>query len=207
MLVSAMMIQASSFSVMAEGEVLIHVSTTGTSAGTGTAEDPVNSLQSATELAKTYSEKDIKIVVHGGEYKLDKTLTMQNINASYPERNITYKAYGDGEVVFSGATELDNDKFEHITDASVLKRIQRNARTKVVQYDLSQEGIDYIDSDPSLPYLFVNDSMKTMARYPNDGHLVATEADGTREFTFSDLNGKINVTMSQNRYAPSPPLQ
>ena len=53
-LASVMVMQVSSFSAMAEDEIVIHVSTTGASTGTGTATDPVDSLNTATEIAKNY---------------------------------------------------------------------------------------------------------------------------------------------------------
>lgn len=183
-LASAMVMQVSSFSAMAEDEIVIHVSTTGASTGTGTATDPVDSLNAATEIAKNYVDKTVKIAVHGGKYKIDNTLTLNNGNRN---SQLTYVTYGDGEVIFTGATELEGKDFENVTDASVLKRIPKEARTKVLQYDLSKEGIDYRDSD-NLPYLYVNDNMKTMSRYPNDGHLFAKEASGTTSFTFTDVD-------------------
>ena len=183
-LASAMVMQVSSFSAMAEDEIVIHVSTTGASTGTGTATDPVDSLNNATEIAKNYVDKAVKIAVHGGKYKIDNTLTLNNGNRN---SQLTYVTYGDGEVIFTGATELEGKDFENVTDASVLKRIPKEARANVLQYDLSKEGIDYRDSD-NLPYLYVNNNMKTMSRYPNDGHLFAKDANGTTSFTFTDVD-------------------
>lgn len=187
-LASMFLLQFTAITVMAEEEVVIHVSTTGTSEGTGTAEDPVDSLNRAAELAKTYSGQAVKIAVHEGKYNIEETLSLQNVNSGSEGAPITYTAYGDGDVIFTGATELSGSDFEKVTDANVLKRMPRNARTEVLQFDLSAAGIDYTDSDEIVPYLYVNNSLKTMSRYPNEGFLKATAATGTLSFTYSDID-------------------
>lgn len=180
---ATLFVSNTSFWVKAENEAVIHVSTDGKSAATGSENDPVDSLNTALELVKNYSGENVRILIHKGTYAIDNTLSIKN-----SETHLSVETYSNDKVIFTGANTLNNKKFKQVTDAEILERIPREARTKVMQYDLSGDGLNYSKYDSCLPYLYVNDVQATMARYPNDGHLIAAAASGGRAFEFSEYD-------------------
>ncbi len=156
----------------------VYVSPNGQNTGAGTEADPVNSLEKAKELAKTKSASEI--IFTAGTYKITNTVNFDSSDVG------TYRA--DGEVIFSGAEKLNSAEFKQVSDPEVLTAIPKNARTKVLEYDLSKNGIRYSVNDNVIPYLYVDDIMQTTARYPNDEHLIAETANGGNSFTYTDYN-------------------
>lgn len=172
----------------AESVVEIHVSPKGSVTGDGSAENPVNTIDAARKLAQNYSDKNIKVLFHAGEYKVTGETKFTSADSGTDENSVVYTAFGDGEVEFTGATELNADGFKKVVDPMVLKKIPQNARTKVLSYNLALSGLTYSMSDSVRPYLYVNEKLKTTARYPNDTHLKATLANNTTSFEFNDYD-------------------
>ncbi len=176
--------QIGMFGVAAKEPVNIYVSEKGSITGSGEINDPVNSIQSAILLCEKFSGEDINILFDAGEYQICDTAVFNG----FDKNNVTFKANGDKDVIFTGAVRLNSQKFSNVSDASILKRIPREARSKVLQYNLSESGVKYSLSDSKRPYLFVNGNMQTKARYPNNEHLTAKTADGTTSFEVLDYD-------------------
>ncbi len=156
----------------------VYVSPEGTSVGTGSADNPVDTLEKAKELAKNNDAS--QIVFKEGTYKLKNTIEFDNTDVG------TYKA--EGSVIFSGAEKLNNAYFKQVSDPEIAKALPQKARAKVLEYDLSKNGIKYSLNDSVMPYLYVDDVMQTTARYPNDKHLIATTANGGNSFTYTEYD-------------------
>ena len=164
--------------VSAADEVTIYVSPVGRADASGDKNNPVGSIDDAERLLEKYSGKNVKILFHAGKYDLSDTLTLDS------KDSVTFAAYGDGDVIFSGTKTLKNSGFSAVKDPDILDRLTRSARSSVLEYHLSDSGVEYSKNDAVRPYLFVDDVMKTAARYPNGEYLTATAANGTKSFSY-----------------------
>lgn len=187
--------------VMASEEVLeIHVATTGSAAGAGTAADPVDSLESARALVKSKKTADpntpINVIFHGGEYRFSKTVNFDQNDSGSAGAPITYMAAEGEKVTFTGAERIDASKFKPVEDEAVLCRLPKEARGKVMVLDLAEQGFESLGKIPdttSMYYtasmlepteLYLDNKQQTMARWPNgkEGYACfesVTEAGGT----------------------------
>lgn len=174
--------------VCAEDTAEIYVSAAGSADATGTFDDPIDSITGAMELAKQYVGCDVEVLFMGGQYRLNKTISFSSANSGSDGCTITYRPYNDDEVVFTGAQQLPADGFRNVTDAEILKKIKQGARDKVLMLDLSAYGLNYSRDDAVRPYLYVDNTLQTTARYPNGELLKAENASGESSFTFSDYD-------------------
>ncbi len=166
----------------------IYVSVAGSADASGTADNPVNSIESAMKLAQNYSGQDVNVIFKGGRYELTNTIKFSSSDSAGNGYNITYRPYNDEEVVFTGAKKLLAKDFKPVTDLSVLRKAPQNARGKMLMLKLAEYGLDYSKSDSVRPYLYVDNKLQTTARYPNGELLKATNANGSASFAFSDYD-------------------
>lgn len=160
-----------------EGDV-VYLSCNGKNSGTGTYENPVNTIEKARNAAlemKSNGSEAVKIRIGSGEYYFYDTLQLTE-----EDSGISYIA--DGEVVFHQSVKLNKDKFVNVTDPQVLLRLDSNVRPYVLQYDLSSDNIDLSDADDFYPYLYINNEKTITARYPNGDYLTADNANATKSF-------------------------
>lgn len=172
-----------------EDTVQIHVAANGSDVWSGSKARPLATISGAKKTAMKYLGKDVEILIHSGTYQMN--------NVSFgkydgrTEGKVTYKAYGDGEVVFTDSVRLSQRDFKTVTDPGILSRIRKEARGKVKRYDLKNDGITLSVSDSFNPYLYVNSKEKHIARYPNEGFLTAKTSDDRTSFT-TDFNRNWN---------------
>ena len=172
----------------------------------GTIDSPVKTIGKAAALARAdTSGKNIHILIRGGEYKMlgtyENPIFFLNADDSGKNgKNITYKAYGNEEVVITGSEKIDPSVFRPINatqDASVWNKIKPNVRSKIVVADLINFDLgpqlpivwdgrfngsvyQYVNDLPTIPELFFNNKRMTIARWPN---VATNERSG---YTFED---------------------
>lgn len=170
-------------------ETAFYVATNGSDENDGSQNKPFATPKKAVEaVRKVIAEgltKPVTVYFHGGDYKLESlNFTSEDSGtASYP---ITYKAYGDGKVLFNAGKQLDIADFKQITDVAVLNRLDDGAKNNIKVLDLKEYGLTSEDignvyavgfDDRSIQYndgtsgnnceLFFNGLRLTVARYPN----------------------------------------
>ena len=96
----------------AETELVeIHVSCDGSDKNSGTMGSPVKTLERARDIYRENRAKNSnfkgEIVVHGGVYRLSKSLELNN-----SDKGLTIRSYGDGEVLVRGSVALEKNDFE-----------------------------------------------------------------------------------------------
>lgn len=173
----------------------IYVSQNGKDSAKGTAQEPVNTLESAKKLAAKYMEavgKEyvIRIFVKAGRYYVDKTITF-NENAFTLDvyKGLSIEGYGDGEAEFTGAVILDQEKFEPVTDAVTLSKLHKSGRGKIATLDLKESGItELIQKNNFFNYIYLNNVEQTNARWPNDGYAYVGTVPQENTFTFLESN-------------------
>jgi len=143
------------------------------------ARDAIRQLKQGTELP----DGGVTVYLRGGIYSRTGSFQLTDQDSGTADKPITYKAYPGESVRLSGGTNLEKSWFEPVTDESVLNRIiSTDARTKVLQVDLSAHGITdygvmsrhgyYKANDVSLTppmELYVEGQGMTLARWPNKG--------------------------------------
>lgn len=200
---------------------VLHVSPDGRDSNPGSENAPFKTLEAAkraANLEKAKGAKGVTVLFHGGEYLCSTKVLFTGEDSGTEDCPITYKAAGDGEVVFLGSTKVNIDEFTAVTDESVLERLPEAARDRVGQLDLSKYGItskalDMTDrirtNDRTLGTIqrvhngiYLNGKRQPISRYPNTGfnhfgNVIkgGSKASGGGIFEFSEPNPKkwINV--------------
>ena len=159
----------------------IYVSPSGNDNGNGSKEEPVKTIEAAKELAKIrkIGNNPVEVVFEEGEYNISKTIAFGSNDSGSVSAPITYRAENGKKVVFNAAKKLEIKNFEQITDKNVAERINKKAKGKVLQYDLSKTGLaDSVydmqtGAELTYPYypadIYFNSSRQDLSRWPNDG--------------------------------------
>ena len=167
-------------------QTVIHVSPAGNdSTADGSRQHPYQTFAAAKNAARRYikNEGGVEVLFHKGTYKIDNTISFNTEDSGMSaESPVIYKAYGDGEVIFTGSVKLNGSNFENITDVEILKRLPENARTKIKQYDLTIHGLNFSKNDDTYPQLFADNEQQTEARYPNYGYLDVDVTDNYSDY-------------------------
>ena len=119
----------------------IYVSTNGSDAGDGSREHPFATIERAIEAVRTLKagKHGVTVCVHAGEY-LTKGLNLTQEDSGSEDCPITYRAYGDGEVVLNGGVTLKAEDFVAISEEA-RARLHGEARDNVVCVDLKKYGL------------------------------------------------------------------
>ena len=183
---AAVLFQTSATVTYAEGTDEIHVSVYGSDSADGSIDKPLKSLKGAVEYIENNKDRlgtSVNVLFHEGKYNISSTT---EITGDAFGGTVTFMPYNNEKVVFSGAAELAPNKFSKVENAEILQKLPQKARGKVMQFNLENAGVLYSLDDSTIPYMYVNDIMKTTARYPNEGHLKASKANGTKSFECDD---------------------
>ena len=132
------------------------------------------SLSEAVEFAedtvKEYGKQyPVHIFVHGGNYYFDETITLDKEVFSGKNTVFSISDFGDGEVIFTGAKEINEENFKMVEDAEELARLPKAARYKVAKLDLTKENIEKLEKNTeAFPFIYLNDIEQIQSRWPND---------------------------------------
>ena len=189
-----LLVQCMGFTSYAADSVLeVHMSMTGNDENDGTsAENAVATLEAAKILAEKYykvygSAIPVHILVHGGEYQFQKSVTFTNfVFVDKNKKGLKIMAYGDGEVVFTGASELDAEKLALVEDVRELAELAPNGRGKV--YKMNLYNCDFSVDDTSYPFVYLDDKEQIQSRWPNSGYAIVEGLVATNIIGFSDEN-------------------
>lgn len=175
-----------------KNESAFHVAVDGSDENNGSKNKPFatpeRAVKAVRELVAAGLTKPVTVYFHNGEYNIE-NLNFTSEDSGTAECPVTYKAYGDGEVLFNAGRQLDIADFKQITDTAVLNRLADAAKNNVKVLDLNEYGLSLEDignvygigfDDRSSQYndgtcgnnceLFVNGSRLTVARYPNTAY-------------------------------------
>jgi len=169
----------------------IYVATDGDDENEGTFERPLASIECARDRVRSVIQNGnlpkggLTVCIKAGEYHTP-SLHFDSRDSGTPESPITYRAYGDGQVILNGGVVLKNQDFEPV-NAEARARLPKESRDKVLQIDLTKYSLNAddwgklyaigafniahkYDGDtvgPNMCELFFNDKRMTLARYPN----------------------------------------
>ncbi len=173
----------------------IYVAVDGTESGAGTAENPVNDLNAAKELALKYIREygkvyPVRIFVMGGTYRFNKGVEFtEDEFASKAYKGLEIINYDENKPEFTATIEVDAEKFIPVTDGYTLARIHKNGRGKVASIDLRGLGISKLEQTPNkFYYLYLDDIEQINARWPNGGESTIFSVPQQNTFTFSETD-------------------
>ena len=146
----------------------------------GTSAKPYATLEGARELVsmKKIGNTPVNIIFKEGTYEIENTIKFSSADSGTESAPITYMAEPGKKVTFTMAKKIDTTKFEPVK-GDALKRINKNAKGKVLVYDLKQLGIKadgyMMETGGQMtysyypPYILLNDKEQTLSRWPNNG--------------------------------------
>ncbi|MDY3929421.1 MAG: right-handed parallel beta-helix repeat-containing protein [Clostridia bacterium] len=186
-------VNAESFNAVKE----IYVSPNGSDYASGTADEPLLTIDAAREKARKIIDMysltdDFVIYLYGGEYYLDDTVSFTLKDSGTEYAKIIYRAVNNEIPIIKGSKTIDINKFVPVTDAQVRSRILPGVCDKIYMNDLSQYGItsDMLTikntgganiaetaSTVRPTGLYLNKKLQTLARWPNNGYITADSVD------------------------------
>ncbi len=191
-----------------EDVIRYYVSPDGSDINPGTEELPFATIDAARQaVQKTYKEKPIEVLIKAGTYRLTERIEFTSLDSGTKEAPITYKNYGDGEVIITGAKQIDLSKFTPITDKEILERLPEASRGRVGQVDLGAQGFtlneltmkneegnspfveDYKTGyTPIIMGLYLNGYEQQLAKWPNRNFEYIDSVIGTDTMTYTQTN-------------------
>jgi hypothetical protein len=160
--------------------VNFYVAPTGRNGNPGTIDQPFSSPEEAWNAAQsTKGPADINVYIRAGHYAFAKSLVLSQ-TGNDSSRHISFSAYRNEKVLFTGGAQLTNSKFIPTSDPQVLNRLPAAARGKVYEISLASSGISdygkeqphgYNSIHPASLELFYNEKPLPIARFPNQGFL------------------------------------
>lgn len=170
----------------------------GNDSNCGSYASPLKTIVEAKELARGYSDKKTYIILREGDYYENVHFDSNDSRKSdYP---LIIQPFCGEKVRLTGAVALNGAEFTEVSDSNVIQRIPQQARNTVRQIKLPDQGIteygeiipvNYGESSPTSPELFINRKAMALARWPNDDYArIAGVVEQTgNSFTFTVLDG------------------
>ncbi|MDW8365548.1 MAG: hypothetical protein RMK49_06875, partial [Abditibacteriales bacterium] len=160
----------------------LFVSPHGEDSNPGTAQRPLATFAGAQKALRALKARGalpaggVTVTFRGGEYRLTETVKLTAEDSGTPHAPIIYRAAPGETVRFTGGVRLRH--FAPVQDAAVLARLPQEARGKVVQVNLREQGVsDFGKLHPHgfgfspnpVTEVFFNGQAMHLARYPNEG--------------------------------------
>lgn len=157
----------------------------------GSEKNPFPDLYSAADYtAKLKELRPKNVIIHEGEYVMDKPLILKQAMGGDKLREVTYMAADCERVVLSGAKKLDISKFQKVS-GEARNKLSAESRNHVLQYNLSDESIpdgiinftdkysEYQGENAKPPLLYYNGKNQPISRWPDDGYITLKEDETT----------------------------
>jgi hypothetical protein len=163
--------------------VEFHVAPDGNDANPGTQAKPFATLERARDQIRQARQNDklpaagVVVQLHGGDYFRTNALELAALDSGTANSPIVWQAAPGEKVRLLGGRRLSG--FHAVTNATILARLDENARGHVVQTDLRALGIGDFGELKSRGFsrpvsaahgeLFFGGKPMTLARWPNEG--------------------------------------
>ncbi|UKJ09281.1 right-handed parallel beta-helix repeat-containing protein [Solitalea lacus] len=161
---------------------VIYVSVDGKDSNLGTLKKPFATLQKAQSIVQALIKSNptdlYTVYIRQGTYFFDKSFVVDSLHSGRKTSPITYCAYQDEKVSFSGGINIPVNRAVVVSNPSIISRLLPEARKKVLQVNLKALGIkNYGAVKPkgfgraysnAAMELFCNKEAMRPARWPND---------------------------------------
>ncbi|WP_140939262.1 right-handed parallel beta-helix repeat-containing protein [Sphingobacterium lumbrici] len=198
----------------------LFVSPSGNDKAIGTIDKPFATLAKARTAVKTILENEKGVAIHvyfrEGDYFFKSSVLFDQLDSGTEDSPVTYSAYQDELVSFSGGISLPVNLAVPVKDKAILTRFPVSAKDKILQINLKKAGVmDYGTLKPygfGRPYepapleLFVNKEALILSRFPNDSLMrmgkVIDPGSVPRNGDFSQRGGKFHfMNDAPNRWS------
>lgn len=154
-----------SFNIFAQNnDKIFYVSINGNDKSPGSIDQPLRSLNAALQKTALLKDGDVKILMRGGTYFTDKTIS---IGSNDQINSLTISNYKDEKVLLSGGIKIDKSALKK-TSATIYQIDLKKAG--ISNYgELQQHGHRNAVTAPL--ELFYNGQAMELARWPNSGFL------------------------------------
>ncbi len=170
---------------------VFYVSPTGDDAGAGSKEKPFRSVERARDAVRSLKDSQggklpkggVRISIGAGEYSWEQTLRLTAEDSGAVEAPVVYQAEDAGNAVLRGGVRVSG--WKPISDAAVRDKLDEAVRSRVLQADLKELGVQDWGDATALrrrPELFVDGRPQTLARWPNEGFVKTGDILGTDTF-------------------------
>lgn len=164
----------------------------GDDSNSGSIHAPVKTISRARDIARTHTWRRVDIFLRGGDYF--ENVRFDGNDARQSDYPLTIQPFCGEKARLLGAVALDGGAFAPVSDSAALQKIPEEAREKVRQLSLPQQGITqygeiipiiYGQSSPTSPELFINRSAMTLARWPNNDYARIESVTDNSDKSFS----------------------
>lgn len=165
----------------AHAELTLHVSPEAAAGGDGSRQKPYQTLPQARDAIRALrragtlkKEEAVTVDVEPGVYPLATSLEFSAADSGTAGAPVVYRARKSGTARLQGGVSLEPSSFKAVAEATVLARLDKAVRDKVLVCDLSTvipaafpEFKTAFHGAPAAPWLYVNHQPMTLARWPN----------------------------------------
>lgn len=177
--------------VLPEPAVVLHVAPTGTDTADGSEAKPFGSLEKARDAVRslkkshggTLPQGGVRIVIAGGSYRVERTLSLTSEDSGTAEAPVVYQAGAGPTPILVGGTRIVG--WKPISDTAFRNKLDLSVRERVLETDLKALGVTSWGDATALrrrPELFVDGRPQTLARWPNEGFVKTGEVLGKETF-------------------------
>lgn len=144
--------------------------------GTGTEKAPFTSFEEVGEYIKQYkaknkTPKEIQVILRGGDYCINKTITLGEDFGGYDEEHkVIFKAYEGETPRLKGAKEIDKKNFKKVEDKKILSKFTAEARDKIGVVNLREQGFSDEKIKPhasNYARLYFDGNEQLLSQWPN----------------------------------------
>ena len=175
--------------------VELHVATHGLDTNPGTAAQPFATLEQARDSLRQLRAAGATtggstVYVHGGLYEIPQPLLLTAEDSGTEDAPVVWQSVAGDAVVLSGGRAIRD--FQPVTNSSVLSRLPEVARSKVLQSNLTAEGLKDFGEVAEVGKrleLFFDGNPLPLARWPNEGFTKIVDVAGGEPFVSHGIAG------------------
>ena len=163
-----------------QAQTQFFVSPSGKDNNPGTKEKPFATVEKARDAIRALGNKKNNSIINirAGYYAFEQPFQLNKEDGGTTEQPITYQAYSNEQVVFSGGKKIANSAFKPINDQATLDRIAPALQGKILSLDLAELQLnhnhqlpDLFNDDGGIIGFFVNGERMPLSRYPNKSYM------------------------------------
>ncbi|MBP5236354.1 MAG: right-handed parallel beta-helix repeat-containing protein [Clostridia bacterium] len=170
---------------------VMYVSADAEEGGDGSAEKPFSTIIEARDGIRGIKQGEglpdggITVLISGGTYRITEPIELLAEDSGEKGKQITYKALDGAEVVIDGGVQLKGELFEPANEEFKSRLLSDEAKSKLLQIDLSAAGcydLDYVESYgwggaiiyKNIQELYADGKRQRIAQWPNFGEPYAS---------------------------------